>query len=147
MRDTGYKERWIKHLGIMLSSREAENQARSEGGSSPFLGPKEFLGALANWAGKGRDELLQVICREIGQATANVLKEPLTELMRHRKLQITIELLGPDEPAQKYKVQAEKGQAPVAEEEARRKTKPGSRRKRARAGARPRDEASPTPHD
>ncbi len=91
MSDAGYRERWMKQIGTILTAREGESQGAG------FSGPKEFLGALASWAGKGRDELLQVICREIGQATAAVLKEPLAELMRHRKLQITIELMHTDE--------------------------------------------------
>lgn len=148
MRDTGYRERWRKQLGFMLSSRETDAQGRSEGGSS-FLGPKEFLGALANWAGKGRDELLQVICREIGQATASVLKEPLTELMRHRKLQITIELLHPDEPKQKYRIQAEKDlesdQKSEAETESEAEVKGGPRPRRARTRSKAPSRTKPRP--
>jgi|GEM_PF-2003129 hypothetical protein len=92
MRESRYKERWLKNLGHYL----ARDQERVEGA---LPSAKEFLGALASWAGKGRDELLQVICREIGQATAAVLREPLTQLLHQKKLQITIELLTSEETA------------------------------------------------
>jgi hypothetical protein len=91
MTDSKNAERWLRHFGKILTRDP-------DGG---LAGPKEFLGALASWAGKGRDELLHMICKEIGQATASVLQEPLHELMKTKKLQITIELLAiEDEPAE-----------------------------------------------
>ncbi len=91
MSDSKNAEKWLRHFGKILTRDP-------DGG---LAGPKEFLGALASWAGKGRDELLHMICKEIGEATASVLKEPLHELMKTKKLQITIELLAiEDEPAE-----------------------------------------------
>ena len=58
---------------------------------------REFLGALASWAGKGKDELVQLICREIGVATAALLKEPLSQVMEGKKIKFTIELVPDDE--------------------------------------------------
>ena len=43
--------------------------------------------------GKSKDEIVQVLCREIGVATAAVLKEPLNQVLENRKLQITMELV------------------------------------------------------
>lgn len=57
------------------------------------LGGRELISNLASWAGKGKDEIVQLICREIGSATAAVLKEPLTQVIESRKLTITLELV------------------------------------------------------
>lgn len=54
---------------------------------------KDLLGSLAALAGKGKDEIAQIVCREIGNAMANVLKEPITQVLRGRKLQVTLELV------------------------------------------------------
>ncbi len=54
---------------------------------------KEFIGNLATLAGKGKDEIVQLICREIGVATAAVLKEPLSQILKDKKLQLTLELV------------------------------------------------------
>ena len=69
---------------------------------------KEFLASLASWAGKGKDELVQLICREIGVATAAILKEPLTQLLENRKLQFTVELVPTETPNKKPKSGASK---------------------------------------
>ena len=58
---------------------------------------KEFLGGLASWAGTSKDELVGIVCKEIGQATANTLREPLDQIMNSRKLKITIELEARDD--------------------------------------------------
>ena len=63
---------------------------------------KEFLGNLANWAGKGKDEIVQLICREIGTAAAAVMKEPMSQMLSDKKLQLTLELV-PKELSQKRK--------------------------------------------
>jgi hypothetical protein len=52
---------------------------------------RELLGVAASWAGKGKDEVIQMVCREIGIATAAVLKEPLTQVVENQKLLITLE--------------------------------------------------------
>ncbi|WP_141731774.1 hypothetical protein [Oligoflexus tunisiensis] len=76
---------------------------RGDKNDTSVSGAKEFLTAMASWAGKGKDELVQVICREIGTATAMVLKEPLGKLLENKKIHITIELV-PHEDSQKKKV-------------------------------------------
>ena len=85
MSDSGYQNRVLKHLAAML----AKDDPKDEGSSTA----KEVLLALAGLAGKGKDELVQSICREIGQATAAMLKEPLAQLLKDRKLQVTIEFV------------------------------------------------------
>jgi hypothetical protein len=44
-------------------------------------------------AGKGKDEVVQIIAREIGMAVAAMLKEPLAQLAKHQKLQISFEFV------------------------------------------------------
>lgn len=56
-----------------------------------FRTARDLINAIAGWAGKGKDEIIQVLCREIGVATAAVLKEPLTQVVENQKLVITIE--------------------------------------------------------
>ncbi len=62
---------------------------------------KEFLGGLSSWAGTSKDELVGMVCKEIGQATANTLKEPLDQIMSSRKLKITVELVTREDQQQK----------------------------------------------
>lgn len=86
MSDSGYQNRVLKHLAALL----AKEDGKDEGATSSA---KEVLSTLAGLAGKGKDELVQSICREIGQATAAVLKEPMAQLLKDRKLQVTIEFV------------------------------------------------------
>ncbi|RYZ56765.1 MAG: hypothetical protein EOP07_11725 [Proteobacteria bacterium] len=86
MSDSGYQNRVLKHLAALLAKEEGKDESLSGGA-------KEVLSTLAGLAGKGKDELVQSICREIGQATAAVLKEPLAQLLKDRKLQVTIEFV------------------------------------------------------
>ena len=62
---------------------------------------KEFLGGLSSWAGTSKDEIVGMVCKEIGQATANTLKEPLDQIMSSKKLKITVELVSRENQQQK----------------------------------------------
>ncbi|MBC7658216.1 MAG: hypothetical protein H7249_00755 [Chitinophagaceae bacterium] len=86
MSDSGYQNRVLKHLLALLAKEDGKDESSSSSA-------KEVLSTLAGLAGKGKDELVQSICREIGQATAAVLKEPLAQLLKDRKLQVTIEFV------------------------------------------------------
>ncbi|SME94563.1 hypothetical protein [Pseudobacteriovorax antillogorgiicola] len=77
----------------LLKNSEVSFQDLSKG--------KEFLGSLAAWAGKGKDEVVQLICREIGFTTANLLQEPLAKMLEGKKIQFTIELVPKDEDVSK----------------------------------------------
>lgn len=54
---------------------------------------RALLQALFARAGKGKDEFVQIIAREIGMAVAAMLKEPLSQLAKHQKLQISFEFV------------------------------------------------------
>lgn len=54
---------------------------------------KDLIGGAFKNAGKGKDEIIQTLGREIGLAWAAVLKEPIEKILDNRSLQITIELV------------------------------------------------------
>lgn len=54
---------------------------------------RELVSSLALIAGKGKDEIVQIISREIGIAVAGVIKEPVHQILEDRKLKITLELV------------------------------------------------------
>ena len=62
---------------------------------------KDFIGGLSSLAETSKDEIVAVVCKEIGLATANTLKEPLNQIMKSKKLQITVELVSRDDQKQK----------------------------------------------
>jgi hypothetical protein len=93
MSDSSYQIRVLKQL-LSLLAKEEGSKDKTKDSSEGYAGSaKEVLYNLAGLAGKGKDELVQSICREIGQATAAVLKEPLAQLLKDRKLQVTIEFV------------------------------------------------------
>ncbi len=53
---------------------------------------RDVISSLASLAGKGKDEMVQIISREIGIAVAGVVKEPLTSILESKKITITVEL-------------------------------------------------------
>jgi hypothetical protein len=60
---------------------------------------KALIAAVFARAGKGKDEVVQIIAREIGLAVAAMLKEPLAQLAKHQKLQISFEFTPKSGPA------------------------------------------------
>lgn len=58
---------------------------------------RALLAAIFARAGKSKDEIVQIIAREIGQAVAAMLREPLSQLAKHQKLQISFEFVPKDE--------------------------------------------------
>jgi hypothetical protein len=94
---------------------------------------RALIGALFARAGKGKDEVVQIIAREIGVAVAAMLKEPLSQLARHQKLQISFEFV-PKEGHEKAlaKEEAERDRAAAASRAAADRKRHGAKR-----GARP----------
>jgi hypothetical protein len=54
---------------------------------------RDTLLTFVSLAGKGKDEVLQVLARETGTAIAALLHQPLADLAKHNRLQVTIELV------------------------------------------------------
>jgi hypothetical protein len=82
--------------------RDEGQEGDDEGGGPEGLGgfggldagaARALLGALFARAGKGKDEVVQIVAREIGLAVAAMLKEPLAALAKHQKLQISFEFV------------------------------------------------------
>jgi hypothetical protein len=57
---------------------------------------KDVIGLVATIAGKGKDDVVGILCKEIGIAVAAMLKEPVNEIMANKKLQFTLELVDKD---------------------------------------------------
>jgi len=60
---------------------------------------KALIGAVFARACKSKDEVVQIVARELGNAVAAMLKEPLSQLAKNQKLQISFEFV-PKEEAQ-----------------------------------------------
>jgi len=84
----------IKLLMSNITTRmEDTEDKRDEAQRIDLRALKDILGMIGSWAGKGKDEVVQVLCREIGLAVAAMIKEPVTQILENRKLQITLELI------------------------------------------------------
>lgn len=83
------KETLIKSVfATVVGGAEGERQSPSA--------LRELISTLASIAGKGKDEMVQIISREIGIAVAGVVKEPLRQVLEDSKLKVTIELVPKD---------------------------------------------------
>lgn len=115
------KDRILRYLvSNIIKTQEDEDQRRDERMS--LSNARDLIGAIASWAGKGKDEVVQVLCREIGMAVAAVFKEPITQILENRKLQITLELV-PVKGDSKPKAQTSAKKAPVRKRKI--KSRPG----------------------
>jgi hypothetical protein len=62
--------------------------------AGPFA--KSLINQMIQKAGKGKDDIVQILGREIGFAVAAVLKDPLSQLVEGKKIQISLELVNKD---------------------------------------------------
>jgi len=93
----------FKVLGNLSSAPSSDDgdeegdgeDGRGRGGSGSYdaSAARALIGALFARAGKGKDEVVQIIAREIGVAVAAMLKEPLSQIAQNQKLQISFELV------------------------------------------------------
>lgn len=120
--------------GLSISTRDltAEDEdgdeepvGRGLGGTPDARAARALIGALFAKAGKSKDEIVQVIGREIGMTIAALLKEPLAQIAKNQKLQISFELVPKEKHAKGAAGdRAEHGSRPFR----RRRTKQSSRR-------------------
>lgn len=122
--------------GLSISTRdltaEDEGEDEDEGPASRGLGStpdakaaRALIGALFAKAGRSKDEIVQVIGREIGLTIAALLKEPLAQIAKNQKLQISFELVPKDRaPKEGATGRPEEASRPFR----RRRTKQSSRR-------------------
>ena len=95
------------------------DEGEALGGSAPGMdasAAKALLGALFARAGKGKDEVVQTMAREVGMAVAAMLKEPLAQLAKHQKLQISFEFVPKDGEVKAGEEATLKTQPPAAPE-------------------------------
>jgi hypothetical protein len=79
-------------FSAVASVSDSGNEAKSPGSAI-----RDIIGGLASIAGKGKDEIVQIISREIGQAVAGVIKEPLLQILEERRIKVTIEFVAKNE--------------------------------------------------
>ena len=79
---------------------DAETGEASDDGARAGLA-KDLLVTLLTKAGRSKDEVIQILGREIGSALAAMLRKPLAELARNQRLQVTFEFVPKDQPADK----------------------------------------------
>lgn len=72
-------------------------------GDTDQVSARALLQAIGTWAGKGKDEIVQIMAREVGVAVAAMLKEPVTQILENRRLQITIDLVNKDSDRKQQK--------------------------------------------
>jgi len=108
----------LRLLLANISTRVEEDESREESQRIDLRVLKDLLGVVGNWAGKGKDEVVQVLCREIGLAIAAMIKEPVTQILENRKLQITLEF------------SPKNGQKPQSKKKTSRSKRPSSRQTR-----------------
>jgi hypothetical protein len=107
--DKNSKDSLFKTLLSAVASNIEFSQERSRnGGRIDINAAKDLVGSLASIAGKGKDDLMQALFREIGQAVAAMLTEPVTQILAERKLSITVELVAKDKVQPNRKKSASK---------------------------------------
>lgn len=75
------------------SASGSASPSDERGSKSEASAARDLLITLIAKAGKGKDEVIQVLGREIGTALVALLKQPVQELFRNQRLQITLELV------------------------------------------------------
>lgn len=83
------KDRLFRNLVSYIMYKDQDPEEAQSYQDLPTV--RDVLSTLASWAGKGKDELIQVLCREVGTAIAAMLKEPLQQVVDAQKLVVTIE--------------------------------------------------------
>lgn len=74
-------------------SESRGKMTEEEAAADSIASLRTLFGTITARAGKGKDEVVQILAREIGIAVAAMLREPLSELAKHQRLQVTFELV------------------------------------------------------
>lgn len=83
-------ERFAKTLfSSIRGGNEDEDDGEDQGGKLN----RDIWSQTLGRAGRGKDELIRILGREIGLAAAAVLAEPLARFANNKQLRITIELV------------------------------------------------------
>ncbi len=122
----------LTNIGTAATARDdgASSSDDDRAGAPLEAGARALIGAFFARAGKSKDEVVQIIAREIGLAVAAMIKEPLGQLAKHQKLQISFEFVpkeGDDDPDVTTVI-------PKVTVRAKRKKRSSGQRKAARSG-------------
>lgn len=63
------------------------------GGEDDGAGARDLVLGLLSKAGRSKDEVIQILGREIGFALAAVLAKPLEQMTENKRIRVTIELV------------------------------------------------------
>lgn len=78
--------------GTADDDRDVQNEG-NEGSFIDSRAARAIMGTLFAKAGKSKDDVVQILAREIGMAVAGMLKQPLSQLAKNQKLQISFEFV------------------------------------------------------
>lgn len=72
---------------------DEEECTSNEGSFVDSKAARAIMSTIFARAGKSKDDVVQILAREIGMAVAGMLKKPLSELAKNQKLQISFEFV------------------------------------------------------
>lgn len=76
------------------SDRILKNILSGIAGATDPEGPaKDLISGLLSKAGRSKDEVIQILGREIGLALAAVLAKPLEQITENKRIRVTVELI------------------------------------------------------
>lgn len=81
----------LKSRGDRILRNILSNLASS--GNDDGAGARDLVLGLLSKAGKSKDEVIQILGREIGLALAAVLAKPLEQMTENKRVRITVELV------------------------------------------------------
>ncbi len=84
----GEKKQGKDRLLRSILSTLASSSSTDEG-----AGTRDLVLGLLSKAGKSKDEVIQILGREIGLALAAVLTKPLEQMTENKQVRITVELV------------------------------------------------------
>ena len=97
----------VAGIGSVAGGQSSTSDAGAQGddseqGEGPDDGARaglarDLLVTLLTKAGRSKDEVIQILGREIGSALAAMLRKPLAELARNQRLQVTFEFVPKDQ--------------------------------------------------
>ncbi len=76
-------------LNTLLSGKDGMGTGTSK---LDLTSAKDILNTTLSWAGKSKDDFIQMVSREAGQALAQALEAPLKEILKDQKIHMTFEL-------------------------------------------------------
>ena len=88
-------------LSSAVGEEEPDDERRrvASATADTLAGLRSVMQIALDKAGRGKDDVVQIVAKEIGLAVAAMLKEPLAEMAKHQRLQVTFEFSPKNQPA------------------------------------------------